>query len=1326
MKNLKMLIALLSGAALLTAVAMEPVHAAGVLPAISAGNSHNVTLKATGILYAWGDNTYGQLGDGTSNGSLDVLKAVGTGYTAIDAGGSHSVALKTDGSLWTWGSNISGQLGDGLGYTLQSPKQIGTGYTSIAAGGSYTLAIKTDGSLWAWGANSDGQLGVGSTANSQVPKQVGTGFAVISAGLFHSLAIKTDGSLWAWGSNSDGQLGDGTTTTSNLPKQIGTGFNAIAAGQSHSVALKSDGSLWAWGTNWAGHLGDGTTKSSLVPKQIGTGYVAIAAGMSHTMALKTDGSLWVWGGNSDNQLGDGGSSSSLVPKQIGTGYTLIAARSGHSMGVKATGSLWVWGKNVGTYTTSRVPKQVDTGYLVPDTTPPSVPLAVSATAISASQISLSWSAAADVVGVSNYHIYRDGVLIGSTAATTFVDAALPTSAASTAYRYAVVACDAAANCSAPSTSALALNTTVTTTQSDCLFDWAETGNESLFAPAGSRSLSLAPYYYRYYSRTAAFLVTSLTDSHLYYVGPLSNNAVLDLGLTPPWLTLAGCANTPVAGQTNPFATQPVTPTTTSPETKSAITSVAQSTPLTLSDGSALTLPATTVPANATLQRQANTLAPLVSGFDMSGSVRTVTLSTPSSLPEDYRLDLVIPAKEVGAINPDTVQVARIADLLKEGQVIKDAVIYLSVRRNNNGDLLVSDPLVANALDAARVAALATGLPSTRDTSAASSVSIKYAQTTYQNDLNWLRQPALVRMVNRPGEKAKRVPLSTLSAEDQARELKRCSQNIIVLVHGHNETEKDGYVGVNVLNDDAPWFFSPKKDTWTLFYDQYQLDYPSLLSESCTVFYEYIYPTYRSIFSGYGNLGDDFAARLATELKPLFDKTTNPNLFIVAHSMGGLVARAGIQKFSPDLHTAFQKLVTWGSPHHGSVVSSFRSAFGGPYGRVKGTFTYLFPVLSGLTQIVVTWQAIGAQLDTPGARDLRWDNIKPLRLDETFWLPPNNPSDYSDAAYTAMYNLKDGTKMYSVNTRALNANDVYRDGTKLNRLSKNKYGFLYGLTSKYISNLCKADICLGSSITYGGIANPASEYLPGIVMGANDGAGPAISMMADGVAGDRLAVGDIDHEEYFGAPSSPGVFEKRAKAITVSGTTLGALQLGDPLYKCPILITDFSPNPALVGTTVTITGTGFGVTRGVVTIGGVSASITNWTDTSITATVPTNLSTRSADVVVNSGGVTSNTKTVQIIPLAAVINNVSPNPVMYGGTITISGSGFGSDGSNSKVVLGSRYLPCSPWTDTSITCELLTFIPAYSSGYHLSLILNGYSGIVDYGPRIIVTPYSYVP
>ena len=132
--------------------------------------------------------------------------------------------MKNNGTIWAWGFNSSGKLGNGSSNNSNVPVAITslTGIATIAGGRSHSLAIKNDSTVWAWGSNNSGQLGNETNISSDVPVQVSllTGITAIAGGEQHSLARKNDGTAWAWGSNGNGELGIGTNTNSNIPVQL--------------------------------------------------------------------------------------------------------------------------------------------------------------------------------------------------------------------------------------------------------------------------------------------------------------------------------------------------------------------------------------------------------------------------------------------------------------------------------------------------------------------------------------------------------------------------------------------------------------------------------------------------------------------------------------------------------------------------------------------------------------------------------------------------------------------------------------------------------------------------------------------------------------------------------------------------------------------------------------------------------------------------------------------------------------------------------------------------------------------------------------------------
>ena len=323
---------------------------------LAAGSSFSLAVKPQGeiwgnsvpdVLYAWGDNRGRQVSsdanpeDETAPGMSGRVR----GISRAAGGEMHTIALKTDGTVWAWGDNAFGQIGNGTTSDPDGEVQVGTGFKAIAAGKWHSAGIKTDGSLWTWGAGESGQLGNGTGTSRSAPGLVGTGFATVACGSNHTLAIKTDGTLWAWGSNLKGQLGDGTTTSRQSPVFVGSGFQSVAAGFAHTVALKTDGTVWTWGDNTYGQIGDGSATPRSTPVLVTSGGRSIASGHHHVLAVKTNGSLVAWGLNASSQLGDGTTTDRAAPVTVGWGFTAMAAGRDHSLGLKADTTLWAWGDN---------------------------------------------------------------------------------------------------------------------------------------------------------------------------------------------------------------------------------------------------------------------------------------------------------------------------------------------------------------------------------------------------------------------------------------------------------------------------------------------------------------------------------------------------------------------------------------------------------------------------------------------------------------------------------------------------------------------------------------------------------------------------------------------------------------------------------------------------------------------------------------------------------------------------------------------------------------------------------------------------------------------
>jgi len=330
----------------------------------SGGYAHSLARGSDGNVYAWGDNGYGQLGNGTTTSSSAPVAVsagaipAGVSITQIAAGGYHSLALGSDGHVYAWGVNASGQLGNGTTINSSAPVAVSAGaipagvsITQIAAGDYHSLALGSDGHIYAWGANASGQLGNGTTTNSSAPAAVSAGaipagvsITQIAAGGGHSLALGSDGHVYAWGYNGDGELGNGTTTSASAPVSVSAGavpagvsITQIAGGSNHSLAVGSDGHAYGWGRNGNGELGNGTTTDSSAPVAVSAGAIPagvsltqIAAGDHHSLVRGNDGHAYAWGENTFGQLGDGTTTSSSAP-------VVVSQPAGSTIGTVGSG-----------------------------------------------------------------------------------------------------------------------------------------------------------------------------------------------------------------------------------------------------------------------------------------------------------------------------------------------------------------------------------------------------------------------------------------------------------------------------------------------------------------------------------------------------------------------------------------------------------------------------------------------------------------------------------------------------------------------------------------------------------------------------------------------------------------------------------------------------------------------------------------------------------------------------------------------------------------------------------------------------------------------------
>jgi alpha-tubulin suppressor-like RCC1 family protein len=302
---------------------------------IAAGKNHTCVIRGAGAVSCWGDDLFGQLGDGQTNTrSAAPVDVVGlTDAIAIAGGASFTCAVRASGRAACWGDNLSGQLGNGTKTPSTAPSPVSnlTGVVAISAGEVHACAVTSAGKVACWGNGFNGQLGTGSSGESLTPVTVSSldGMVSVAAAARTTCALKGTGAVYCWGANEVGQLGTGAANpTPNPTPTVVSGVDAaeIWAGVDHACALKKDGSVVCWGAGTRGQLGDGKPRvdasaAQPVPVSVSgiTDAIGIGTGGRHACAPTRTNAIRCWGANDRGQLGSQSTSDELSPVSV-VGY----------------------------------------------------------------------------------------------------------------------------------------------------------------------------------------------------------------------------------------------------------------------------------------------------------------------------------------------------------------------------------------------------------------------------------------------------------------------------------------------------------------------------------------------------------------------------------------------------------------------------------------------------------------------------------------------------------------------------------------------------------------------------------------------------------------------------------------------------------------------------------------------------------------------------------------------------------------------------------------------------------------------------------------------
>ncbi len=366
--------ALLLGAGV--AEAATPIEASSV----ATGRGHSCAILNSGQVVCWGNNFYGELGNGTNTPSKSPVAVSGlSDAESISANGEYTTcAIRTGGQALCWGKNTGGQIGDGSKTDRNVPTPV-TGLTdaeSISVGVLHACAIRTGGQAVCWGQNDHGQLGDNSTTERLAPVNVSglTDARNIDVGWTHTCAAREGGAALCWGYPVNGVLGIGNAIadvkTPTAVKGVGGtgtlgGIVQMAVGSTHSCALGEGGQVYCWGDNYFGRLGDDTTLNKDVPVEVHDMADAkfISAGYASSCAIRESGQALCWGSNAQGRLGDGTDAERHTPTAVsGVGDAVqMSGKLSHMCAVRVSGQTICWGSN----TSGQLGDGTETGSFTP-------------------------------------------------------------------------------------------------------------------------------------------------------------------------------------------------------------------------------------------------------------------------------------------------------------------------------------------------------------------------------------------------------------------------------------------------------------------------------------------------------------------------------------------------------------------------------------------------------------------------------------------------------------------------------------------------------------------------------------------------------------------------------------------------------------------------------------------------------------------------------------------------------------------------------------------------------------------------------------------------
>jgi alpha-tubulin suppressor-like RCC1 family protein len=323
---------------------------------IGSSNSTEYALLNNGQVWAWGQGTEGQLGNGayansfTTPVQVKFPKGVQIAFLATDAMPfDTALAVDTSGNAWGWGMNKDSSLCLGNGHKHNKPVQLPLTDVTTLAGADGHAVYDSNGTVYTCGKNVDGVLGTGNSQSTKVPVPIpalaGQDVTQVYSSWENAGALLANGEYFDWGFDTHGELGNGTSGSghsANAPVQVSFPDSAavtqVAQGGSatdngQTIVMLSDGSLYAWGDDATYQLGDGKTKVEASPEQIfapaGVTYQTLASGGGTSYAITTTGDVYAWGHGTQGEVGNGTRNNAVTPVMVDSGATWISTTGGN-------------------------------------------------------------------------------------------------------------------------------------------------------------------------------------------------------------------------------------------------------------------------------------------------------------------------------------------------------------------------------------------------------------------------------------------------------------------------------------------------------------------------------------------------------------------------------------------------------------------------------------------------------------------------------------------------------------------------------------------------------------------------------------------------------------------------------------------------------------------------------------------------------------------------------------------------------------------------------------------------------------------------------------